>query len=212
MTICLKLSSPLVDKTLTDTQVCGNYCDGDTFLVGALNDLHFVLFGVCSLLCHRWTFCGSHDTTVWNVRKTQGTLKLLFYYNMKNHVLWAWHEHWLCRKCSQCYSFVKLSQQLSQRSNIGSRFRKLSHGIWHCQYHILWTPKYRYRVLEGKVGEYVEYLIRAHLDRLECEVVELSVQPDHVHVLVMILRFPPFSLTKPSYLKALQPIPHKLSL
>ena len=33
-----------------------------------------------------------------------------------------------------------------------SRFSKLSHVIWHCQYHIVWVPKYRYRVLNGKVG------------------------------------------------------------
>jgi REP element-mobilizing transposase RayT len=23
-----------------------------------------------------------------------------------------------------------------------SRFQKLSHVIWHCQYHIVWVPKY----------------------------------------------------------------------
>jgi hypothetical protein len=23
-----------------------------------------------------------------------------------------------------------------------SRFRKLSHTLWHCQYHLVWTPKY----------------------------------------------------------------------
>ena len=34
-----------------------------------------------------------------------------------------------------------------------SRFRKLSHAIWHCQYHIVWAPKYRYRILGGQVGE-----------------------------------------------------------
>ena len=33
-----------------------------------------------------------------------------------------------------------------------SRFSKLSHVIWHCQYHIVWVPKYRYRVLTDKVG------------------------------------------------------------
>ena len=31
-----------------------------------------------------------------------------------------------------------------------SRFRKLSQTIWHCQYHIAWTPKYRYRILTEK--------------------------------------------------------------
>jgi putative transposase len=27
-----------------------------------------------------------------------------------------------------------------------SRFQKLSHVIWHGQYHIVWVPKYRYKV------------------------------------------------------------------
>ena len=34
-----------------------------------------------------------------------------------------------------------------------SRFRKLSQALWHCQYHIVWTPKYRFRVLEGLVAQ-----------------------------------------------------------
>lgn len=33
-----------------------------------------------------------------------------------------------------------------------SRFRKLTHSIWHCQYHIVWVPKYRHRILTGKIG------------------------------------------------------------
>ena len=34
-----------------------------------------------------------------------------------------------------------------------SRFRKLSHAIWYCQYHMVWVPKYRYRVLTAPVGK-----------------------------------------------------------
>ncbi len=33
-----------------------------------------------------------------------------------------------------------------------SRFSTLSHVIWHCQYHIVCVPKYRYRVLKDQVG------------------------------------------------------------
>ena len=36
-----------------------------------------------------------------------------------------------------------------------SHLRKLSHAIWHCQYHTVWVPKYRYRVLTGPVGKEV---------------------------------------------------------
>ena len=67
-----------------------------------------------------------------------------------------------------------------------SRFKKLSQSIWHCQYHIVWVPKYRYKVLKGEIARDVENLMRAFSQRLECEIVELNVQIDHVHLLVMI--------------------------
>ena len=67
-----------------------------------------------------------------------------------------------------------------------SRFRKLSHSIWHCQYHIVWVPKYRYRILVGKLKEDVSNCIRAFTERQKAEVVELNIQEDHVHLIVMI--------------------------
>ena len=68
-----------------------------------------------------------------------------------------------------------------------SEFQKLSHVIWRCQYHIVWVPKYRYRVLKGPVAEEVFNCIQVFAGRLGCEVVELNVQPDHVHLLVKII-------------------------
>jgi len=67
-----------------------------------------------------------------------------------------------------------------------SRFRKLSQTIWYCQYHIVWVPKYRYRVLTGKVGQEVERCVRAFSEQQSCEVIELNVQVDHVHLLAMV--------------------------
>jgi putative transposase len=69
---------------------------------------------------------------------------------------------------------------------VSSRFRKLSHTIWHCQYHIVWVPKYRYRILHGPVKEAAESGIMAICGYAGCEVVELNVQPDHVHLVLMI--------------------------
>ena len=69
---------------------------------------------------------------------------------------------------------------------MSSRFRKLSHTIWHCQYHIVWVPKYRYRILQGAVKEAAESGIMAICGYAGCEVVELNVQPDHVHLVVLI--------------------------
>ena len=67
-----------------------------------------------------------------------------------------------------------------------SRFRKLTHTIWHCQYHIVFCPKYRYRILEGEIGLLVEQCIHTYSSQKSCEVIELNVQIDHVHLLVMI--------------------------
>jgi len=67
-----------------------------------------------------------------------------------------------------------------------SRFRKLSHTIWHCQYHVVWVPKYRFRILGGPVREAAESGIQAICGFAGCEVVELSVQRDHVHLVVMV--------------------------
>jgi len=67
-----------------------------------------------------------------------------------------------------------------------SRFDKLSHVLWHCQYHIIWVPKYRYRVLTGAVGREVFDCIQIYSSRLGCQVIELNVQPDHVHLLIKV--------------------------
>lgn len=67
-----------------------------------------------------------------------------------------------------------------------SRFKKLSHSIWHCQYHLVWVPKYRFKILKGDVASEVERCLRSFTIHQRGEVVELNIQPDHVHFLVMI--------------------------
>jgi putative transposase len=67
-----------------------------------------------------------------------------------------------------------------------SRFERLSHVLWHYEYHIVWTPKYRYRVLGGNVGKEVYHCIQAYRGRLGCQIVELNVQLDHVHLLIKV--------------------------
>lgn len=67
-----------------------------------------------------------------------------------------------------------------------SRFLKQSHAIWHCTYHIVWTPKYRYRILKGKVKEDLSAMIHSLLGQNSCFLEELNIQNDHVHLIVKI--------------------------
>lgn len=67
-----------------------------------------------------------------------------------------------------------------------SRYEKASHVYWRCQYHIVWTPKYRFRILKNKVGRDVYRCIQVYCEQLGCKVVELNVQIDHVHLVVKV--------------------------
>ena len=67
-----------------------------------------------------------------------------------------------------------------------SRFERLSHVIWSCTYHIVWVPKYRYRILQGEVASEVRKTLHVYSGRLNSEIVELNLQPDHVHLLLKI--------------------------
>ena len=67
-----------------------------------------------------------------------------------------------------------------------SRFEKLSQTLWHCQYHIVWVPKYRYRVLRDKIAQEISSCIRSFSEQKATEIVELNIQYDHVHLLVFV--------------------------
>ena len=67
-----------------------------------------------------------------------------------------------------------------------SKYKKLSHVVYYHVYHIVWTPKYRYRVLEGAVKETVEHKIRQMCEWKKVEIMELNIQLDHVHIVLSI--------------------------
>ena len=67
------------------------------------------------------------------------------------------------------------------------KFERLSHSIYECKYHIVFCPKYRYRILKNDVEEYTrQEVYRLCQQKDKVEVLELNVQPDHVHVVMSI--------------------------
>ena len=67
-----------------------------------------------------------------------------------------------------------------------SKFKKLSHVIYRCDYHMVWTPKYRFRILEGIVKSQLEKDIGMLIEWIGCEKKELNIQVDHVHLIVSV--------------------------
>jgi putative transposase len=66
--------------------------------------------------------------------------------------------------------------------------KRTRHAHYNINYHLVWCPKYRRPVLEGAVGKRLAELIPQEVERLDGEVLELVVQPDHVH---LFASFPP---------------------
>ena len=54
------------------------------------------------------------------------------------------------------------------------------------RYHLVFVPKYRKRVLDGKVAIRLEQLLRQACEIKRWRLEELAIQPDHVHLLVQI--------------------------
>ena len=70
---------------------------------------------------------------------------------------------------------------------MSSKYKRLSHTVWLCTYHIVFCPKYRHKVLKGKT----EVLLRNTLYQLcsqkeQVTIEEINIQPDHVHMVISI--------------------------
>ncbi len=67
------------------------------------------------------------------------------------------------------------------------QFKKLAHSLYECKYHIVFCPKYRYKIMRDEVAKYVERKIHVLCSQKdEVEVIEINVQPDDVHLVVSI--------------------------
>jgi len=67
-----------------------------------------------------------------------------------------------------------------------SKYKKLSHVVYKCDYHIVCVPKYRFRIMTGVVKELIEQNIRMLCEWKNCEIEEMNVQQDHIHLIVSI--------------------------
>jgi putative transposase len=68
------------------------------------------------------------------------------------------------------------------------QFKRLAHAVWQCKYHVVWCPKYRYRILRGEIGKTVRDIIRQLCEWKKIEILEGNIQSDHIH---LVLEIPP---------------------
>ena len=69
-----------------------------------------------------------------------------------------------------------------------SKYRQLTHVYYKCDYHVVFTSKYRFRILNGLIKPLLEHDIQAISSWKDVEILELNIQIDHVH---MVCSVPP---------------------
>ncbi len=62
----------------------------------------------------------------------------------------------------------------------------LSHTRWDCKYHIVFSPKFRRKVIYGKLKKDIGKILRELCERKEVEIIEANACADHIHMLVKI--------------------------
>ena len=61
-------------------------------------------------------------------------------------------------------------------------FNHLNHATWECKYHVVFTPKYRKKLLFGKIKRHLGQVFHDLARRKECRIEEGHLMPDHVHI------------------------------
>ena len=62
----------------------------------------------------------------------------------------------------------------------------LAHTKWMCKYHIIFTPKYRRKIIYKEYRKDLGEILRELCRYKGVEIIEGHLMPDHVHMLVMI--------------------------
>ena len=62
----------------------------------------------------------------------------------------------------------------------------LNHSTWQCKYHVVFTPKYRKKMLYGMIRQDLQGAFHRLAKQKECVIEEGFLMPDHVHMLISI--------------------------
>ena len=69
---------------------------------------------------------------------------------------------------------------------MGTRVQSLAHTKWLCKYHIVFSPKYRRKIIFANIRESIGEIFKDLCKYKGVEIIEGHLMPDHVHILMSI--------------------------
>ena len=78
------------------------------------------------------------------------------------------------------------SQSVRNNNPLAMRLLDRCYTKWMCKYHILFTPKYRRKIIYNQYKQSIGQILRQLCSYKGVEILEGHLMPDHVHMLVSI--------------------------
>ena len=69
---------------------------------------------------------------------------------------------------------------------MSTKVNGLAHTKWICKYHIVFTPKYRRKIIYNQYRESLKEILKNLCKYKGIEIIEGHMMPDHVHLLLSI--------------------------
>lgn len=64
------------------------------------------------------------------------------------------------------------------------KVRSTRHSKYHINYHLVWIPKYRRKILIKHIATRTEEIIKDIAQRMQWAIIAIEIMPDHVHLFV----------------------------
>ena len=67
---------------------------------------------------------------------------------------------------------------------MSQQYRHKETSVFLLNYHFVWIPRRRRKVLIGEVATRLERLLYQYVEALDCTIIALEIMPDHVHCFI----------------------------
>ena len=104
-----------------------------------------------------------------------------------NHLLCGWSQIAYSKKST--FRYNRVVQALLQKGKgdlMANKNNELAHTKWMCKYHIVFTPKYRRKIIYNQLKVDIRDILKQLCAYKGVEILEGHLMPDHIHMLVSI--------------------------
>ena len=103
-----------------------------------------------------------------------------------NHLLCGWSQKVIQKNTFPCTIKLFRLYCRKERYFMAKKEYSLAHTKWMCKYHIVFTPKYRRKIIYNQYKEDIRDIIKQLCSYKGVEIIEGHLMPDHIHMLVSI--------------------------